>query len=62
MRNKERQLLLTIDDEAIDLPAVVRKSANEFMGRLLLRVLGLDGQEASDDAANREEQIHDSRC
>jgi hypothetical protein len=61
MRRKERQLFLTTDDEAIDLPTVVRESANELMGRLLLRVLGLDAHEASDDAANREEQNHDPR-
>lgn len=61
MRGKERQLLLTIDDDAVDLPVDVQGGAREVMARLLLRVLGLDRHGASDDAAIQEGRGDDPR-
>ncbi len=61
MRTRERQLLLNADDHVVALPAKCREAAGEVEARLLLQVLGLDGHEASDDAADREGQIDDPR-
>ncbi len=61
MRTRERQLLLNAAADVVAVPALYRQAAGEVEAKLLLQVLGLDGHEVSDDAANREGSITDPR-